>query len=208
MLSAHYGFTGKFSAWRNTGGPRDWFTPGHRAARMGSLLTSRRRVRVSHGASHTSASVMVDVKICYDRSTAWAGQAFHDLNVFSIRPNASTAVSMDMRDPLTHVTRTIADMPFFSGRIKSDRQLSKKSNGIATLSVLARVFCGGNRRRTVWQQIGPCPREATPGNSSKCGRILQRSSEQIWASDGGSPQHSDRDARGLGRSWRSGSPID
>src|ERR1035438_9317747 len=79
---------------------------------------------------------MVDVKICYDRSTAWAGQAFHDLNVFSIRPNASTAVSMDMRDPLTHVTRTIADMPFFSGRIKSDRQLSKKSNGIATLSVL------------------------------------------------------------------------
>ena len=79
---------------------------------------------------------MVDVKICYDRSTAWAGQAFHDLNVFSIRPNAATAVSMDMRDPLTHVTRTIADMPFFSGRIKSDRQLSKKSNGIATLSVL------------------------------------------------------------------------
>jgi hypothetical protein len=80
--------------------------------------------------------MMVDVKICYDRSTAWAGQAFHDLNVFSIRPNAATAVAMDMRDPLTHVTRSIADMPFFSGRIKSDRQLSKKSNGIATLSVL------------------------------------------------------------------------
>src|ERR1035441_9975709 len=58
MLSAHYGFTGKFSAWRNTGGPRDWSTPGHRAARMSSLLTSRRRVRVSHGASHTSASVL------------------------------------------------------------------------------------------------------------------------------------------------------
>ena len=79
---------------------------------------------------------MVDVKICYDRSTAWAGQAFHDLNVYSIRPNAATAVAMDMRDPLTHVTRAISDMPFFSGRIKSDRQLSKKSNGIATLSVL------------------------------------------------------------------------
>jgi hypothetical protein len=68
--------------------------------------------------------MMDDVKICYDRGTA--GQSFHDLNVFSIRPNAAPAVSMDMRDPLTHVTRTIADMPFFSGRIKSDRQLSMR----------------------------------------------------------------------------------
>jgi len=31
---------GKFSVWRNTGGPKDWSTPGRRAARMSSRSTS------------------------------------------------------------------------------------------------------------------------------------------------------------------------
>jgi len=86
--------------------------------------------------------MLVDVKICHDRSTDWARQAFHDLNVLSVRPNAATAVAMDMRDPLTHVTRVIAELPFFAGRVKTDRQLSKKDNGITTFSVLrASVVC-------------------------------------------------------------------
>jgi DGQHR domain-containing protein len=89
-----------------------------------------------------TADMMVDVKICHNRSTDWARQAFHDLNVLSVRPNAATAVAMDMRDPLTHVTRTIAELPFFAGRVKTDRQLSKKDNGITTFSVLrASVVC-------------------------------------------------------------------
>jgi hypothetical protein len=155
--------------------------------------------------------MMVDVKICYNRSTAWAGQAFHDLNVFSIRPNAATAVSMDMRDPLTHVTRTIADMPFFSGRIKSDRQLSKKSNGIATLSVLRSslvCFAEGIGGVQYGNKSVPVPVERLSEIQASAVEYYTALSEQVWASDGGSPQHRDRDSRGLSRSWRSGSPID
>ena len=37
----------------------------------------------------------------------WAKQAFHDLNLLSVRPNAATAISMDMRDPLTSITRQV-----------------------------------------------------------------------------------------------------
>jgi hypothetical protein len=89
-----------------------------------------------------TADTLVDVKICRDRTTDWARQAFHDLNVLSVRPNAATAVAMDMRDPLTHVTRKMAELPFFAGRVKTDRQLSKKDNGITTFSVLrASVVC-------------------------------------------------------------------
>ena len=83
-----------------------------------------------------TGDMTVDVKFCYNRSADWARQAFHDLNVFAIRPNAATAVAMDMRDPLTHITRAISEMPFFQNRIRTERQLSKKDKGIATLSVL------------------------------------------------------------------------
>jgi DNA sulfur modification protein DndB len=78
----------------------------------------------------------VDVKFCYNRSLDWAKQAFHDLNLLSVRPNAATAIAMDMRDPLTSVTRDIAKLPFFSGRVASSRQLKKNDIGICTLSVL------------------------------------------------------------------------
>jgi DNA sulfur modification protein DndB len=78
----------------------------------------------------------VDVKFCYDRPLEWAKQAFHDLNLLSVRPNAATAISMDMRDPLTSITREVAKLPFFDGRVASSRQLKKKDTGILTLSVL------------------------------------------------------------------------
>jgi hypothetical protein len=40
------------------------------------------------------------------------------------------------------VTRFIAEVPFFAGRVKADRQLSQKDNGITTFSVLrASVVC-------------------------------------------------------------------
>jgi DGQHR domain-containing protein len=89
-----------------------------------------------------TAEMLVDVKICYDRDLDWAKQAFHDLNLLSVRPNAATAVAMDMRDALTHITRKVAELPFFAGRVVTGRQLSKKDNGIATLSVLrSSVVC-------------------------------------------------------------------
>jgi DNA sulfur modification protein DndB len=79
---------------------------------------------------------MVDVKLCYNRPLEWAKQAFHDLNLLSVRPNAATAISMDMRDPLTSITRQVAQMPFFKDRVASSRQLKKKDSAICTLSVL------------------------------------------------------------------------
>jgi DGQHR domain-containing protein len=86
----------------------------------------------------------VDVKICYNRSLEWAKQAFHDLNLLSVRPNAATAIAMDMRDPLTSVTRDVAQLPFFNGRVSASRQLKKNDNGICTLSVLrTAVVCFG-----------------------------------------------------------------
>jgi DGQHR domain-containing protein len=78
----------------------------------------------------------VDIKFCYDRPLEWAKQAFHDLNLLSVRPNAATAIAMDMRDPLTSVTRDVAKLPFFDGRVASSRQLKKNDTGICTLSVL------------------------------------------------------------------------
>jgi hypothetical protein len=63
-------------------------------------------------------------------------QAFHDLNLLSVRPNAATAISMDMRDPLTSITRQVAQIPFFKDRVASSRQLKKKDTAICTLSVL------------------------------------------------------------------------
>ncbi len=76
-----------------------------------------------------TAEMLVDVKICYDRDLDWAKQAFHDLNLLSVRPNAATAVAMDMRDALTHITRKVAELPFFAGRIVTGRQLKKKTTG-------------------------------------------------------------------------------
>jgi DNA sulfur modification protein DndB len=78
----------------------------------------------------------VDVKFCYDRPLEWAKQAFHDLNLLSVRPNAATAIAMDMRDPLTSITRDVAKLPFFDGRVVSSRQMRKNDTGICTLSVL------------------------------------------------------------------------
>src|SRR5712692_6280510 len=37
----------------------------------------------------------VTVKICHGRPVEWAKQAFHDLNVFGVVPNAAKAIGMD-----------------------------------------------------------------------------------------------------------------
>jgi hypothetical protein len=79
---------------------------------------------------------LVDIKFCYSRSLDWAKQAFHDLNLLSVRPNAATAIAMDMRDPLTSITRDVAKLPFFDGRVVASRQMKQNDTGICTLSVL------------------------------------------------------------------------
>ncbi len=151
-----------------------------------------------------TADMLVDVKICHDRPTDWARQAFHDLNVLSVRPNAATAVAMDMRDPLTHVTRFIADLPFFAGRVKTDRQLSKKDNGITTFSVLrASVVCFaegiggvqyGNKPVPIAEERIPVIQEAATefygALVKKFGPIME---DRL--------KHGDHDARSSGRTW-------
>jgi DNA sulfur modification protein DndB len=77
----------------------------------------------------------VPVYIAHGRDQGWARQAFHDLNVLAIRPNAALSIAMDARDPLTHVTREIErQVPFFEGRVnKVRRQLGKGDLDVVTI---------------------------------------------------------------------------
>jgi DNA-sulfur modification-associated len=78
------------------------------------------------------------IKICHGRSVEWAKQAFHDLNVLGVQPNAAVALAMDLRDPLTAVAREVETVvPFFKGRISKDRrQLRKRDDSVLTITAL------------------------------------------------------------------------
>ena len=80
----------------------------------------------------------VPVYICHGRDQQWARQAFHDLNVLAVRPNAALSLGMDARDPLTHVSREIErHVPFFTGRVdKVRRQLGKFDTDLLTITTL------------------------------------------------------------------------
>lgn len=80
----------------------------------------------------------VAVHICHGLSRGWARQAFHDLNVLAIRPNAAISVDMDARDPLTAITREVeGQVPFLTGRVnKVRRQLRSSDTEVTTISAL------------------------------------------------------------------------
>jgi DNA sulfur modification protein DndB len=80
----------------------------------------------------------VPVLICHGRPIEWARQVFHDLNLLGVRPNAAIGISMDARDPLTHVAREIEQqVPFFSGRVNTvRRQLRKNESHVLTITAL------------------------------------------------------------------------
>ncbi len=84
----------------------------------------------------STAKQIVDVRICHGLSIEEARKAFHDLNSLAVRVNSSTALAMDTQDALTAVTRNIAEMPFFKGRVSSGRQLGKKDTAIVTFAGL------------------------------------------------------------------------
>lgn len=90
----------------------------------------------------------VPVIICHGRSVNWARQVFHDVNTFGVKPNASMAVSMDERDPITSLARDIADeVPFLKGRVNfARRQLRRTDHEVVTISTLrlaVLAFVGG-----------------------------------------------------------------
>jgi DNA sulfur modification protein DndB len=85
---------------------------------------------------------LVDVRICYNYPLDWAKQSFHDLNTRAIRVNSSTALAMDTQDALTKVTREVAEIPFFRGRVANDRQIGKNSKQIVTFSALRASVVG------------------------------------------------------------------
>jgi hypothetical protein len=59
-----------------------------------------------------------------DRLVEWAGQEFHDRNYFSVPVRAGKALSVDTRDPLNALTKTLAEHPAI-----------KTAGGIATIVI-------------------------------------------------------------------------
>jgi DNA sulfur modification protein DndB len=80
----------------------------------------------------------VAVYICHGFSKNWARQAFHDLNVLGVRPNAAISIGMDARDPLTAISRQVEKrVPFFKDRVnKTRRQLRGADTDIVTIAAL------------------------------------------------------------------------
>jgi len=80
----------------------------------------------------------IAVYICHGFSKNWARQAFHDLNVLGVRPNAAVSIGMDARDPLTAIARQVEKrVPFFRDRVnKVRRQLRGSDTDVVTIASL------------------------------------------------------------------------
>jgi len=90
----------------------------------------------------------IPISIVHGRSINFARQCFHDLNLLGVRPNTAVGLSMDARDPLTAITRQVADeVPLFVGRVEYQRrQLRRRDKAIVTLPALRNgcvTFCTG-----------------------------------------------------------------
>ena len=101
----------------------------------------------------------VDVKFCYDRPLEWAKQAFHDLNLLSVRPNAATANRHGYARPayICHSRRRETAILRQVDSSASSRQLKKNDTGICTLSVLRTAivcFSGGIGGTSIREQAG------------------------------------------------------
>jgi len=93
--------------------------------------------------SPQTATENIPIMICHGRPLKWARQAFHDLNLLAVRPNATLGLSMDERDPITHVARLIeSEVPFFRGRVNQvSRQLKKSDIEVVTITALRGACC-------------------------------------------------------------------
>ena len=86
----------------------------------------------------TTKQDFIPVVLCHGRTLPWARQVFHDLNLLGVRPNAAIGISMDERDPLTHVAREVElRVPFFNGRVNTvRRQLRRSDSHVVTITSL------------------------------------------------------------------------
>jgi DNA sulfur modification protein DndB len=95
-----------------------------------------------HAAARREPAIMghhIDITIDHGKTIEWAKQAFHDLNVFGVKPNPTLAIFMDYRDPVNKIAKDIADS-FFAGRVETQaRQVSTKTDNLFTMAAL-RLF--------------------------------------------------------------------
>ncbi|RMH17752.1 MAG: hypothetical protein D6696_14980 [Acidobacteria bacterium] len=80
----------------------------------------------------------VAIMLCHGLSLEWARQAFHDLNMYGVKPNAAIAIGMDLRDPMTRIARYVErSVPFFKGRVNEvRRQLRRSDTDVVTIAAL------------------------------------------------------------------------
>jgi DNA sulfur modification protein DndB len=95
-----------------------------------------------HEAARQTPSVNgfhVDVTIDHGKPIQWAKQAFHDTNVFGIKPNPTLSIFMDYRDPVNRIAKEIAAR-FFPGKVEEQRrQAASRSDKLFTMAAL-RLF--------------------------------------------------------------------
>jgi len=95
-----------------------------------------------HAATRRVPAIMghnIDVTIDHGKPIEWAKQAFHDLNVFGIKPNPTLAIFMDYRDPMNKIAKDLADR-FFNDRVETQaRQVSVRTDNLFTMAAL-RLF--------------------------------------------------------------------
>jgi DNA sulfur modification protein DndB len=83
-------------------------------------------------------NVMVSVRVHHGRTVEWAQQAFHDFNALAVKPNTAVAITMDQRNPLTLLARTIEDrVPQLHGHVHhTARQLGTNDPQLVTIATL------------------------------------------------------------------------
>ncbi|AKT36457.1 DNA sulfur modification protein DndB [Chondromyces crocatus] len=84
------------------------------------------------------ADTIVTIKICHGRSAEWARNAFYDLNVRGVTPNAGVALAMNTKDPAMRIVRVLEkQIPLFTGRINTaSRQVGKNSSDLVTITAM------------------------------------------------------------------------
>lgn len=86
-------------------------------------------------------NVPLHVTLVHGRPAEWAQQAFHDVNVFGIKPNAALAIAMDRYDTATMIAKELEkQVPFLTGKVNTvRRQLrtrDRKKGEIMTITTL------------------------------------------------------------------------
>lgn len=95
-------------------------------------------------ADRFTQSVMISV-LPEDKLVQWAGQEFHDRNYFSVPVRAGKALSVDTRDPVNALAKSLAEHPIIqmAGGVAYERDaLLKDDSRFVTHSVLHRFVRG------------------------------------------------------------------